>query len=538
MATLVSPGTVVPITDESFYVPVSAPTVPLIFIATVENKYQADGIQIAPGTTESSVVRTVTSLAQSAQLFGIPSFQVAPGDEVLPVAQRSQLHGDARNEYGVATLNHFLNIGNRAYVVRADIDLGDDETISLAQTAPVYTGVGDGIIVDALSAIGIDVDPVNGVEETWTITAITSTDFSVVGSVSGAQGTAVVNTLYDNGVVSFTIEPGSIPFNIGDRFTVSLVEQVTGTGSLGNNDTERRGNIAAALAAEINTNSEVRSERYEYNLILAPGFPEVVDELQSLAQSINDEAFILGSSPMDMNVEEIVSWSQSTDRKNGNGLAYYYPHGLVSNLDGSEVVIPAEAIALRTITYSDQVGDIWQAAAGAQRGLVTGVGNIGYVSGTLGEPTTFVETTLNNGQRDALYETGKNINPIAFFPGRGFLVFGQKTSSPASSALDRINVMRMMMMIKRSLRKGSFPFLFEINDQITRDNLKAMIDGFLGDILIRRGIYDFATVCDESNNTPTRIDRNELWCDVAIKPAKTAEFIYIPIRVVNTGDDI
>ena len=93
----------------------------------------------------------------------------------------------------------------------------------------------------------------------------------------------------------------------------------------------------------------------------------------------------------------------------------------------------------------------------------------------------------------------------------------------------------LLMYIKRSLRKGSFPFLFEPNDQITRDNLKAAVDGFLGDILIKRGLYDFVTLCDASNNTPDRIDNNQLWCDVALKPVKAAEFIYIPVRVLSTG---
>jgi len=118
------------------------------------------------------------------------------------------------------------------------------------------------------------------------------------------------------------------------------------------------------------------------------------------------------------------------------------------------------------------------------------------------------------------------------------LVWGQKTSAPAASALDRVNVSRLVMYIRRQLRKNTLAFVFEPNDQLTRDNLKSAVDGFLGDILIKRGLYDFATVCDESNNTPDRIDRNEMYIDIAIKPVKAAEFIYIPIRVVATGAEI
>jgi phage tail sheath protein FI len=81
-------------------------------------------------------------------------------------------------------------------------------------------------------------------------------------------------------------------------------------------------------------------------------------------------------------------------------------------------------------------------------------------------------------------------------------------------------------------------FIFEPNDQLTRDNLKATVDAFLGDLIVKRGLYDFATVCDESNNTPDRIDRNEMYIDVALKPVRAAEFLYIPIRIVATGAQI
>jgi phage tail sheath protein FI len=80
--------------------------------------------------------------------------------------------------------------------------------------------------------------------------------------------------------------------------------------------------------------------------------------------------------------------------------------------------------------------------------------------------------------------------------------------------------------------------VFEPNDTLTRDNVKALVDNFLGDLIVRRGLFDYATICDESNNTPTRIDRNELWVDIAIKPVRAAEFIFVPIRVVATDAEI
>lgn len=118
---------------------------------------------------------------------------------------------------------------------------------------------------------------------------------------------------------------------------------------------------------------------------------------------------------------------------------------------------------------------------------------------------------------------------------RGLAVFGQKTSYSLTSALDRINVVRMLIKIKREIRKASMAYLFELNDRITRESIKQMCDDYLFDIMQRRGLYDFLVVCDESNNSSIRIDRNELWVTIFVKPAKSIEFIYIPIRVVSTG---
>lgn len=602
MATLVSAGVSVTITDESFYIPVSAPTVPLFFIATNENKYQPNGVTVAAGTNEHSVVRTITSLAQSVQLYGVPSFR-------KDVAGYQQ-HGDARNEYGLFALNQFLGIGNRAYVVRADIDLRDASSTLLTPDTPVFTSVGNpvanggftkkvtaiavsaggtgyttaptvtitggggtGATATATIALGavtgivmtnfgtgytsaptvtitggagtgatagavtlvedIIVDTL-GVAEVWSITFTSATTYTVYGTVSGPAGSGLVGQSFDNDNLIFTIFAGSTPFTIGDSYEINVTTTALAN-PLGANDAAKRVAITTALQAEINSNTEIRSEIFEFNLILCPGYPEVVDELLALSTAVQDEAFVIADTPFNLDSDATANWSLTSARQSNHNVAYYYPHAIASNLDGVDVFVASSGVALRTFAYSDQVSELWFAPAGARRGVVTGISKLCYVSGTLGTATTIVECNLNQGQRDNLYEAQKNINPIAFFPGRGFIVWGQKTSSPASSALDRVNVMRLLMYVKRQLRKGAFPFVFEPNDQLTRDNLKASADGFLSDIMIKRGLYDFVTLSNETNNTPTRIDRNELWMDVALKPVKAAEFIYIPIRVLSTG---
>lgn len=523
MATLVSPGVSVTIIDDSFYIPASATTVPLFFIATRADKKKPDGVTAAPGALEHSVVRTITSLNQSADTYGVPHFRRTSGG--------AEQHGDARNEYGLFALNQVLTIVSRAYVVRANVDLSDEDVTTFAADTPVRTGTGNGTLT------GVTVDQTTAEDELWTLTATGPTTFTVSGFISGSQSNATVGTLYNNGIVSFTITAGGTAFVSGDTFTFD-VTSTTVANPLGVNDAAKRVSIVTALQAEINSNNDVRSEYYEYNLIICPGYHEVIDELLNLNDSINNEAFVIADTPMTKNPEDTATWSLTSARFRNVDVAYYYPHGLASNLDGHDVVCAASGIALKTIAYSDSVSEVWFPAAGFRRGIVTGVSQVGYVSGTLGTATTFVETPLNQGQRDILYEFQKNVNIIPFFPGRGIAVFGQKTSAPLASARDRINVERMLIKIKRDIRKASMAYLFELNDRITRESIKQMIDDYLNDIMMRRGLYDYLVLCDEQNNTPARIDRNELWVDIALKPAKAVEFIYVPIKVVSTGAEL
>ncbi len=308
--------------------------------------------------------------------------------------------------------------------------------------------------------------------------------------------------------------------------------------SLGSNDAARRLAIVTALQAAVSGNQDVRAENFEYNLILCPGYHELVDELNTLSVDIMEEALVIGETPMDMDPDNVVVWGDSTTstRVHSENVAYYYPHGLTAHpFTGTNIMVAGSGIALRTYAYSDNQADLWWAPAGIRRGLVSGISQCGYVSGVLGTATTFNVTPLTQGQRDNMYKYSTNINPITNLPGTGLVVFGQKTSAPAASAMDRVNVSRMIKYIKRQLRKNVVSFLFEPNDQLTRNNLKAVVDGFLSGIMHKRGLYDFATICDSSNNTPDRIDQNELYIDIALKPTKAVEFIYIPIRILATG---
>lgn len=421
---------------------------------------------------------------------------------------------------------------------------GDYFVFETEYAATPGVNTGNGTVTDISASGGYSL-PTLGDTETWTITIEGSgNSFSVEGTGDMTHpldtGNAFGSQYYLPNGIAFTVNQGTTLFAAGDSFTI-VATNVMYANPLGANDAAKRATIAMALAQQINSNTEARSsDVFEYNLIVCPGYHEVVPQLSDLSQQIGEEAFVIADTPSNKTPEQIASfWSTSSERYrntvDARAVAYYYPWGIARNLDGAEVMIAPSGIAARAYAFNDELAYPWFAPAGARRGVVTGVSRIGYVSSELGGATTFVEANINQGQRDILYKSPSNINPIVNFPAQGMVIWGQKTSQTVASALDRVNVVRLCMYLKRALRKGAFPFVFEPNDQITRDNLKGAIDGILNDVMSKRGLYDFVTVSDESNNTPYRIDNNELWVDVAIKPVKAVEFIYIPIRVLSTG---
>ena len=296
--------------------------------------------------------------------------------------------------------------------------------------------------------------------------------------------------------------------------------------------------VTAAMQAAVIASTTVREDQYQFNIIAAPGYPELIDEMVALNNDRANTAFVIGDTPMRLapNAVDIANWSNNTD---GTGLAtadpylaVYYPCGLSTDLQGNEIVVPSSHIALRTIIHNDNVAYQWFAPAGTRRGLVDNASSIGYLDSANGDEFTF--DSIRVGLRDTLYEN--KINPITSLPGVGLVVWGQKTRNPTASSLDRINVARLVNYIRTILASVANGYLFEPNDKITRDQIKNIISGAINDLIAKRGIYDYVVVCDESNNTPTRIARNELYVDIAIEPMKSVEFIYIPIRLKNPGD--
>ena len=326
-----------------------------------------------------------------------------------------------------------------------------------------------------------------------------------------------------------------------NRWVTESANNADGSGSFGRN--AQRKVVVQALQASVNSNEDIRDdESRNFNLIAAPGYPELIGEMNSLNNDRGLTAFVVGDSPFRLasSTTDLQNWSSNVNlavEDNDNGLVtrneylgVYYPSGFTSDNAGNNVVVPPSHMALRTIALNDQVAYPWFAPAGTRRGSVTNATASGYVNSE-GE---FVSVALNEGQRDTLYSNA--VNPITFINGAGLVVFGQKTRAANASALDRINVARLTVYLRSQLKKLAKPYIFEPNDKITRDEIKQQVESLMVELVGLRAIFDYLVVCDETNNTPARIDRNELYVDIAIEPVKAVEFIYIPLRLKNTGE--
>jgi phage tail sheath protein FI len=168
---------------------------------------------------------------------------------------------------------------------------------------------------------------------------------------------------------------------------------------------------------------------------------------------------------------------------------------------------------------TDRVRDPWYSPAGFNRGQLKNVIKLAF--------------NPNKAERDSLYKSG--INPVTAFPGQGTVLFGDKTMLAKPSAFDRINVRRLFIVLEKAIATAAKFTLFEFNDEFTRANFVNLVDPFLRDVQGRRGITDFKVVCDESNNTPEIIDRNEFVGDIFIKPARSINFIQLNFVAVRTG---
>jgi len=308
---------------------------------------------------------------------------------------------------------------------------------------------------------------------------------------------------------SFT---GATGRNAGEIAPLSLFENISSNNSQG----------LASANYTIAVNLLSNPEEYSFSLITAPGvvnsnMSSVVSNLINLAESRGDCFYITDLVNYNSTVGSVAN---SAVALNTNYAATYWPWiQVLSQASGKLVWVPASTIMPGVYAFNDRVSAEWFAPAGLNRGGIGGA--------------LQAERKLSSTDRDSLYQS--KVNPIASFPGVGLVAYGQKTLQTQASALDRINVRRLLINLKRYVRTVAESLLFEQNTLTTRNNFLSQVNPYLESVQQRQGLYAYKVVMDDSNNTADTIDRNQLIGAIYIQPTKTIEYIYVAFNITPTG---
>ena len=261
-------------------------------------------------------------------------------------------------------------------------------------------------------------------------------------------------------------------------------------------------------------------DEYQFNVLLAPGITldnSAVTTMISTCEGRGDAIAIVDCKTYGSTVRGA---TQVAAGQSSNYAATYWPWiQLYSSTLGKAVWAPASTVMGGVLAFNDQVGAEWFAPAGLNRGGVPSV--------------LKAERKLSQNDRDTLYDG--NVNPLATFPGEGVVVFGQKTLQRKATALDRVNVRRLLIALKDFIGQVGKSLVFEQNTNVTRNRFLAQVNPYLESVVQRQGLYAYKVVMDDTNNTADVIDRNQLVGQIYIQPTKTAEFIILNFNVLPTG---
>jgi len=311
---------------------------------------------------------------------------------------------------------------------------------------------------------------------------------------------------------SFTGATGDL-FGAGAKFNNAIINSVTNTQGLTGSDYNTMIDLLA------------NQDDYRFNVLITPGLfanqanigASQVTTIINNTMNRGDNIYITDLVPFGSNVSDATSAANS---KNTSYAASYWPWVQVVDPNTAQLIwVPASTLVAGVYAYNDNVSEPWFAPAGINRGGLSTV--------------VRAEKKLTQAQRDTLYIN--KVNPIATFPGTGVVVYGQKTLQTKASALDRVNVRRLLISLKSYIGQVANNLVFEQNTIATRNAFLAQVNPFMESVQQRQGLYAFKVVMDSSNNTPDVIDRNQLVGQIYLQPTKTAEFIYLNFNILPTG---
>ena len=361
---------------------------------------------------------------------------------------------------------------------------------------------------------------------------------TTVGATAGTSGWEMTTAAGNAHTILNTFKFSSK----ADQFAGQHTKLVQGTYKLAGGDSgvgSSEADRATALIGAVDPSSTKRTgmqaftdEGLGITLALVPGIQtqSVQNNLITLAETSQNFLALLSCPEAIGGAQAAIQYVNGlgngrTSPLNSSYAAVYFPHVKVfSTYDGKDRFYDPAIYAARQMAHTDKTSETWFAPAGLDRGRITKASD--------------VEVPLSQGDRDALYGGGNVVNPIVKFPQDGIMIFGQRTTQRASTALDRVNVRRLMIEVRKMLLSTARPFVFEPNDEFTYAHVQGVLNESLDDIKRRRGITEFKVVCDETTNTSARVDRNELWCKILVKPTKTAEIIVFEVNLTNQSAKI
>ena len=329
---------------------------------------------------------------------------------------------------------------------------------------------------------------------------------------------------FDNTGIAKSQYTASIPVNGSGSFA-NAVGDLFGAGAA-YYDTIIDGNNSQGIpSASYDNMIDLLSNQddYRFNVITAPGLFNSLQASQTTTiinntQNRGDNIFILDLVPY--NVNSIASVTTQANSRNTSYAASYWPWVQTIDPDSAQRVwVPASTLVAGVYAYNDNVSEPWFAPAGINRGGLSTV--------------IRAAQKLSQTNRDTLYSN--KVNPIATFPGTGVVVYGQKTLQTKASALDRVNVRRLLISLKSYISQVANNLVFEQNTIATRNQFLSQVNPYLTSVQQRQGLYAFRVIMDDSNNTPDVIDRNQLVGQIYLQPTKTAEFIYLNFNILPTG---